>query len=272
MNTALLLAVPGTSSDEAAQTFSHIDGKITERFGPIRRLWTYTSGGVRRKLAELGRPVPSPAEALRTLRAEGITHVVVKPLHMAPGMEYTDLRDTLDSCLSGPDAFAHAVMDRPLLEAHDALAGTVACLWREIPLPVSDDTALVLVTHGSGRAAARVVYDAAAAFCRHLDTPVFLGTMTPRASLESTVQACRASGARKVYLVPFMIVAGRSARTEIAGSAPASWRSALEGADLECIPVLKGLGDREAIIDAWLDQIEDGLTRVSGGPEAERGT
>ena len=267
MNTALLLAVPGTSCDEAAQTFCRIDGRLSERFGSVRRLWAYTSGGVRRKLAERGRIVPAPAEALRMLREEGITHLVVKSLHMAPGMEYTDLQADLDACRSGPGAFEQAVMDRPLLESCDALARIVACLQAETPCP----GALMLVAHGSRRSAARAVYDGAAAFCRHLDTPAFLGTMAPRSSLDSALEACRAEDVRRVYLVPFMVAAGRSAREEIGGPSPDSWQSAFEGAGIACTPVLKGLGDRDAIVDIWLDGIEHMLARVHGDGAAEGG-
>ena len=76
---------------------------------------------------------------------------------------------------------------------------------------------------------------------------------------------------RGVYLVPFMIAAGLSARTEIAGAAPGSWQSALEAAGIACEPALKGLGDRDAIVDIWLEQIEHMLARVGPGRAAEEG-
>lgn len=270
MKTALLIAVAGTTCEQAKGAFLRINGKTTNRFGPMTRAWAFTSAGVRRKLAAEGRHAPDVGEALSKLRGEGVTHLVVKPLHMAPGMEYGELQETLDALQAGPDAFERAVMGRPLLESEDDVLRMVGCVRAELPGELGPDSALVLVAHGSRRESARAVYDAAASACRRLDYPAFLGTMAPRSSLDSTLQQCRAAGVQRVYLAPFMVAAGYSARTEIAGTSPESWQSAFGAAGIECVPHLKGLGDSDGVVDIWLDQVENLLDRLTRARAAKR--
>ncbi|MEI6810320.1 MAG: sirohydrochlorin cobaltochelatase, partial [bacterium] len=85
---AVIFALPGTSSSDAAGTLRHVDELFGRRFGDIRRIWAYTSSGVRRKLEKLNTPVSDPGNALDALFKTGITHVAVKSLHLATGMEY----------------------------------------------------------------------------------------------------------------------------------------------------------------------------------------
>ena len=93
MKQTVVLALPGTSLEEATGTLRHMEELFDRRFPGVRRIWAYTSTGVRRKLEQSGKPVAGPAEALAGLRDEGVTHVAVKALHLAAGMEYTELRD-----------------------------------------------------------------------------------------------------------------------------------------------------------------------------------
>jgi sirohydrochlorin cobaltochelatase len=262
MKKGLLMAAAGTSSTEASEAFCRIDGRIANRFGDLPRAWAYTSSGVRRKLAERGQHVDDAAEALGRLRQMGVTHLAVKPLHMAPGMEYSELCESAEHMTAGPNAFDRVVIDKPLMQDDAALARTVDALLAEIPADSSREEAVLFVAHGSRRAETREVYARAAALCRRLDRPVFLGTMTPQSSLTETVRECAEAGAKTIRLVPFMIAAGYSAATEIAGPGADSWQAAIEAAGMRCLPVMRGLGDHDGVIDVWLDQVGALLARL----------
>ena len=57
-------------------------------------------------------------------------------------------------------------------------------------------------------------------------------------------------------LLPAMVAAGYSAREDIAGDAPGSWKSTLERGGVACRPVIRGLGEFGGVVEAWADQAE----------------
>ena len=120
------------------------------------------------------------------------------------------------------------------------------------------------MAHGSHRPEAQVAYAQAADFCRRLDRRVLLGTLMSHPGLKDVLRECKAASIRKLLLAPLMIVAGSSARNELAGGDPASWVSVFEREGIRCLPLIEGLGDREDIVRIWLDDIERMLAELSG--------
>lgn len=253
MRDAILVALPGTSSPPAMRTLRRLDERIAQRFGGARRIWAYTSSGIRRKLALRGAPVASPAEALAELSREGADRVAVKALHLASGMEYTELRTEVESARRN---FGHIALSKPLLEAGADFERAVRCLLDAMPSGASADReAVLLVAHGSLAPEAQGAYASAAALCKAMDRPVVFGMSLGSPGLADVVAACRAAGIKAVRMMPLMIVAGMSARTELGGDSPDSWKSTLEHSGIQCTPVLSGLADDDRIADLWLDDI-----------------
>lgn len=264
MSRALLFAVPGTSSAQAAEAFRNIDRLTQARFPDIPRSWTYTSGGVRRKLAAHGTTVEPPAQALSRLRRQGVKRLAVQSLHLVDGMEYGELRETIVSFNAGPDGFERCALGQPILETPDLFAGIVHELLREIsPPPRGDgDTAALLVAHGSRQPSARKAYEVAAAYCRGMETRVMLGTIMEPLGLPSVISRCRDAGIKRVFLMPFTIAAGSSVIKDLAGPDPDSWRSLLAGEGIECMPVLRGLGEYDAIARLWVEEAGKLLEKI----------
>ena len=260
---AVVFAFPGTSLKEAGETLARIDERFGLRFAGMRRLWAYTSSGVRRKLEQGGKAVAGPSEALRTLQSEGVTHVAVKSLHLAAGMEYTELRDLVQDIRARPGQFEKVVLSTPLLEASADFECTVRCLLAALPSGTDADEALLLVAHGSRRPEAEAAYEAAAAFCRRLDRRVVLGTLMSHPGIEDVIRECKAAGIKKLTLAPLMIVAGSSARNEMAGGDRTSWVSVLEREGIRCASLIRGLGDHDDIVQIWLDDVERLLRELS---------
>ena len=52
-------------------------------------------------------------------------------------------------------------------------------------------------------------------------------------------------GIQKVYLMPFMLVAGDHAKNDMAGDDGHSWKNRLEKAGFQTEIILKGLGENE---------------------------
>ena len=256
MKLGLLIATAGTSCAEAAQVFCDFDRSIARRFEKLPRYWAYTSSGVRRKLAEKGEGVDDPVQALARMRGDGVTHAAVLSLHMAPGMEYSELSDVVAAAAAGDGGFERTAISQPLLSCIEDCDKMVSALLDSVPADVAQGEGVLFVAHGSRRTVAQEVYRVADAVCRRLDRKVFLGTMMPQTSRNETLQACCDAGVRKVFLVPFMIAAGFSAREEIAGTGEETWQTAVEAADMTCCPVLRGVGECEGVVDIWLDRVQ----------------
>jgi sirohydrochlorin cobaltochelatase len=262
MSQALLVAVAGTSSQQAAGAFRNVDRLMAARFPGLARGWTYTSGGVRRKLAARGDAVAAPAAALAALRQAGATRGAVQSLHLVDGMEYGELRAAVEAFNGGADGFARCVLGPPMLEVPGLFTNIVRQLLQAVAPPREEETALVLVAHGSRAPAARAAYASAADRCRELDPRVVLGTIMAPLDFPAVLAACRAAGVRRAYLVPFVIAAGASATGDIAGPGPGSWQARLEAEGIACVPVLRGLGDDDGIARLWVEQAAELLKKV----------
>jgi sirohydrochlorin cobaltochelatase len=257
--TAILFAVPGTSCPEAEVAFRNITEHARRRFPGTSIYWAYTSEVVRRRLSERSRHVDSPTQALEQIREEGITHLVVHPLHTVAGTEYDDLAASAAEFqqLTAGKTTVHVGM--PLLLCRDEFIHTVRVLVSELCSRDNKDEALVLMAHGTqNKATAKTLYNAAK-WCRELDTNVFMGTLIRPPLIDEVVEGCQLEGIKRAFLAPLMIVAGYTARCELAGQGDDtgnSWYRKLSEAGIDCRPAVKGLGEYDRIVETWLDRIQ----------------
>lgn len=247
---AILFAAPGAASREARGAYDRIDAAAARRFPGIERRWTYTSSGVRRKLLAAGEtPVPAPAAALAAMRQEGFTHVAVLPLHVCGGMEYNELAETVAAAQG-----MELVLGSPLFSDEAGLRRVLSALLASVP-GLGPDEALVLVAHGSRDARAAGAFTAAAVVCREVCPQLFLGAILGEPSFACVLEPCRAQSVRKVWLLPFMAAAGPSSAADIAGPAKESWKSGFERAGIESVPLLRGLGECDGVVEVWMEQL-----------------
>ena len=250
----ILLAAPGGTCPEALAVFDQLLHTLSGHFPDISVRWAFTSTGIRRKLEKQGRPALSPHQALQQMQAEGISYAAVVPLHLANGMEYTELEETVESFRKGKGTLKHLSFGVPLLADLDEWRQTLAVvLGPGLPERKAEE-GVVLVAHGSLEPQASDTYRQAVALCRQVDPRLFLGMILGVPSMADVIDACRAAGVSTVWLLPAMVAAGFSAREEIGGPAPGSWKSGLEASGIQCLPVAKGLGQFEGVVSLWVDR------------------
>ena len=110
--------------------------------------------------------------------------------------------------------------------------------------------------HGSKDPQGSKTLQRAAELCHAVDPRILLGMTLGQPDLPDVIRTCQTLNVKKAWLLPCMVVAGFSAQNEIAGSAETSWASTLRRANIEIIPVVKGLGEITAIVRIWLDSVE----------------
>jgi len=262
MKRGVLLVTFGTSIPEARTAFENIERLARARFKGTEIRWAYTSGMIRRKIARQGVNIDSPAVALARMRDEGFTHVAVQSLHVIAGAEYDELRDVTAMFRGGPLAFRRLTLGLPLLASPSDMQRAVKAVLAEVPETRNSGDAVVLMGHGSEHHPADLAYVAAAAAFRDVDPMAFLGTVEGHPTLEDVLANVTGAGIKRAYLMPFMSVAGEHARNDMLGEEPDSWKAVFTKAGIECIPILKGMAEYDAIVAIWLDHLEQAFTAL----------
>ena len=83
----------------------------------------------------------------------------------------------------------------------------------------------------------------------------FIGTVEATPSLDDVLALVQDSGAKKVVLLPLMIVAGDHANNDMAGDEEGSWKTTFEQAGFEVECVLRGLGQYEEIQNMFVEHV-----------------
>lgn len=253
--TALLMVHFGTTYDETrTQTIDAINAKVREAFPELTFQEAWTSRIVIRKLKARGIEKPTPLEALLALRAEGFTHVIVQSSTLLEGAEMESLRRDVASV---EGFFADIRVGTPLLyDVTDCQRVTEILAARHAGAADARRKAhVVLVGHGT--------YTPATATYSQLDYmfqvqghPLFhVATLEGYPTWETTLERLKEAGARRVTLVPLLLVAGDHASNDIA----VDWKEALEAEGLQVDCCLEGLGQIPEIQDIYLDHIRYSL-------------
>lgn len=191
-----------------------------------------------------GLDIDNVTEAMDRLVADGVKEVIVQPTHVMTGFEYDDVVAEVNKY---SDKFDTLKISDPLLVSDSDYDALVKCLEEETASYNEEGTAIVFMGHGTE-------HESNATYAT-LQTKLndaglnnyFIGTVEAEPSLDDVVALVKDSGAKKVVLLPLMIVAGDHANNDMAGDEDDSWKStfAAEGFEVEC--VLKGLGEYEGV-------------------------
>lgn len=247
---AIVVISFGTSYAEAEKGILHIEEAIQKEFSDYDFFRAFTSGMIINKLKRTKNiHIENPEEALDRLAQEGYEEVLCQPTHIINGDEYDKMCRMIGK---HHDKFKSLKVGTPLLtECEDFMkcAPVIMSLTPEL----KDGEALVLMGHGS-------VHFANSAYCqmehilRYQDYDnVYVGTVEGFPELDYVMKRMKKKGVKKVYLAPFMIVAGDHARNDLAGEDEDSWKSILTEAGYEVEVILQGMGELDAIADMFVE-------------------
>jgi sirohydrochlorin cobaltochelatase len=265
---AILLTAFGSSREKAHVAYNKVEERVRAAFPGKEIRWAWTAHSLLR--SDPKAPRLSVQEALAKLATEGVEKVYILSLHVIPGIEYSNLERTARAFEGLPKGIKEIKLSTPLL--HDAASlGIVAqALIKNAPKERKSDEALVFVGHGTVHAAG-VYYPAMQYYLHKLDRNAFIGTLdfekgTARAegspSLEDIVEALKANSIRKVWLAPFMTVAGVHANDDLFGKQEGSWRQVFIANGMRVEVVDKGLGEFPDLVDIWVRNLGAELEKL----------
>lgn len=207
------------------------------------------------------RQVPSPAQAMESMAAQGVKKLAIQPLYLLEGREYHRLRQ---QAAEQARLFMAFCWGEPLFAAPEDHRQGARALAQAIP--VDRGEALVLVGHGAGHPAHAAYQRLAQAFRALGYDHVFVGTLQGSPGLEEVLERLRQAGYRRALLAPLMMTAGLHAQRDLAGS-QGSWKAGLERAGLKVRCLLQGLGRLETVQRLYVEHARQAVGRL----ESQRG-
>ena len=267
MKTAILLVAYGTSSPQGRGSLRQFDAWVHERFPGICVRWALSSELLRTRLTRARQKNDSVLKALRRLCLENFTHVAVQPLQIIPGSEHTDVRADADE--AGRLDGLHVSIGTPLLACDEDIRAAAQAVLAHLPEERRADEDVVLMGHGNDRGPGDLTLAATAAAFHKADPHVWLATVEGSNSFDNVLPKLKASGAKRVWLQPFMIVAGDHANNDLAGPEEDSWASRIKAAGMTPMPNLKGLGQLKGIQDIFLSHTQNAVVDLANTKKAD---
>ncbi len=194
--------------------------------------------------------IDNVTEAMDRLVADGVKEVVIQPTHVMPGFEYDDV---MNEVAKYADKFDSMKISSPLLVEDADYDNLVKVLAEETKDYNTDGTAIVFMGHGTEHKSNATYATLQEHFTAAGHNNYFVGTVEATPSLEDVIASVKESGAKKVVLLPLMIVAGDHANNDMAGDEEGSWKTEFEKAGFEVECVLKGMGQYTGVQQMIVD-------------------
>ena len=243
---AVLMVHFGSTYDETrGKTYDALNKAMQAAFPGIEQREAYTSRIVIKRLKARGIEKQNPVEALEALWQEGFTHVLVQSSNIIDGTEITVLRQEVEQMSSH---FKQIRVGKPMLYSPEDYEHVVEALTPK----ALEGGATIFVGHGtsSPNTAQYAMLDYMLKATGHADMHV--ATIEGYPTLETAEALVKASGRKKIRLIPFLFVAGDHANNDIA----VEWKAALEAKGYEVEPLMEGLGENAAIRQLFIDHAQ----------------
>ncbi len=195
-------------------------------------------------------------QAMERLIADGVRDVVIQPTHVMPGIEYDGVIAQIGAYR---ERFHSMKVGRPLLVEDRDYDTLIAALAEETAPYNTSDTAMVFMGHGTEHAANATYPKLQQKLNQAGFHNFFIGTVEAEPTVEDVLAEVRKTNAKKVVLLPLMVVAGDHAHNDMAGDAEDTWKAVFANAGYETQCVLKGLGQYPAVQQMVVDHVADAL-------------
>lgn len=242
---AILVVSFGTSYNETrAVTLDAIERDIAAAYPDYEVRRAFTSQIIIDKLASRDNlKIDNVAQAMGRLTADGFGTLIVQPTHVMNGSEYDEMK-----AMVAPyeENFEKLVYGTPLLTSTEDYKEAVAAISAELP-QLKEHEAIVFMGHGTEHFA-NATYAALEYMFHHQGhRQIYVGTVEGFPVLDDVKNALAENKVEKVYLLPFMIVAGDHANNDMAGDEEDSWKIQLKAEGFAVEPIIKGLGEYQGI-------------------------
>ncbi len=204
--------------------------------------------------------IDNVTEALDRAVANGVKTLVVQPTHLMNGLEYNDL---VDEVAQYSDAFEKVSIGEPLLTSDEDFQAVAQAIVDATAEYDDGKTAICFMGHGTEAESNQVYAKMQTVLADMGCTNYFVGTVEATPSLDDVLKLVQEGDYERVVLEPLMVVAGDHANNDMAGDDPDSWKSTFEAAGYEVVPVVRGLGELEAIQKIYVQHAQAAIDALN---------
>jgi len=201
-----------------------------------------------------GLEIDNVEEAFARLVKDGVKELIVQPTHVMSGFEYDDLMKVVDSNRS---KFSSVKVGAPLLTSDADYNAVIEAITAATAEYDDGKTLITFMGHGTEHESNATYAKLQSMLTAAGKTNYCIGTVEAEPSVEDVVAAAKAGGYTRVVLEPLMVVAGDHANNDMAGDEEDSWKTILQNEGFEVVPVLRGLGQIEAIQAVYVDHVKN---------------
>ena len=289
----IVLAMFGTTVEPALQGLLNIKAKMEKAYPNTPVRLAFTSNIIRRiwqkraadpAYVKVHPEVPpeilyvqGPLAAIANFQDDGYDTLVVQPTQIAPAEEFLDLTSYvealafIDTIKAKFKPFHHLVIGRPMLGTFgtsypyaEDIKTAVKAMQEDAERAKKEGSALVYMGHGndyfpSGGLYLQFEHEMRVAYP---DVLTVVGTVEGYPAFEQVLKALNDAGVKKVFIRPFMIVAGDHAINDMAGPEADSWKSMLEKEGIAVTPYLHGMGENDRVAEIYVNHAADAAKDV----------
>ena len=254
---AIMVVSFGTSYEASRKaTIEKIEQDIRNAFQDHRIYRAWTSKFIISILKKRDNyTVPTIKEALEQMITDGIREVVVQPTHILDGIENNIMKEEV---LSYKESFDKIAFGTPLLADSKDESQAINAVTTEFS-DLKETEALVFMGHGTTYQVNTVYAGLDQKFKESAHANVFIGTIEADPTIHNLVKEVTSFQPSKIYVTPFMIVAGDHAHNDMAGDSPDSWGCQFENAGFEVCPIIKGLGEYPGIRRMYVEHAQKAI-------------
>ena len=258
MKKAILVVSFGTSYLEPLKnSIENVENKIRNQFKDYDVYRAFTSHMIIKKLEIVhGLIVEKPEELLERLYIEGYEEVIIQPLHIIPGEEFSYIKNIE---VYFKDKFKSIKVGRPIFyyQGIEGLPEDYSLFIKSIKGIIEGEEAVVMMGHGTVHPS-NAVYGALQSVLNDEGYKnVFVGTVKGYPNFTSVLNKIKKRGIKKVLLMPLMLVAGNHAINDMTSEKDNSWKSMLEAEGIEVKLWTKGLGEVDEFAQLYIDRVDD---------------
>lgn len=259
-----ILAAFGTSDEEASKSLAAIKTAYEKKGDTV--IWAYSSNIIRAKLNKEKQVVYSITEALDYACKNGYKDVKIQSLHVVPAEEYMKICRLISRYMEiHSNNFDSVIMGHPLLSSKQDLDKTIDVVLSALPQERTQNDAVILMGHGNDRGTGDLSLLATASAFHKADPKCWLATVEGALAFENILAELKQTKAQKVWLMPFMIVAGDHAKNDMAGDEKDSWKSILTQNGYEVHTILDGLGSLAGIQEIFMEHTKNSHDNIKDG-------
>lgn len=254
---AILVVSFGTSYEASRKaTIEKIEQDIRNAFQDHRIYRAWTSKFIISILKKRDNyTVPTVKEALEQMITDGIREVVVQPTHILDGIENNIMKEEV---LSYKKSFDKIAFGTPLLADSKDESQAINAVTTEFS-DLKETEALVFMGHGTTHQVNTMYAGLDQKFKESAHANVFIGTVEADPTIHNLVKEVTSFQPSKIYVTPFMIVAGDHAHNDMAGDSPDPWVCQFENAGFEVCPIIKGLGEYPGIRRMYVEHAQKAI-------------